>query len=750
MRRTHTVRWSTLFSLLLAGLLAPASELSAAAGDRLADLVLGQVSQAGLLPNHPDRRSLGVAAGVAVDTSVRPNRLYALDQRHQRILGWRDAENARNGARADLVFGFPHLLLGELAGAAVDAHGNLWVADAGHQRVVMYASPFSTDTEIDFAVPGLHPLPGSCSRHGAADTLCYPEGIAFDGEGTLWVADSLDNRVLGFRDPLASDGVADAVLGQPDFSTIRPSGLPEQVLPFPLGVAADGEGRVYVSANQQLFAYDDPWTPGALPALALGAVSPEDCLAQPGSSLFCRPEGLANDGAGHLFVADTGHCRIVGFDLPLATTAEPRLIPPGQACAGEPGPRDLRRPQNPLALAFDAGGDLYVADGPRVIAFDALVATDDRADRVFGQIDLWHDEIDFPSPAKVYQPMAVAEDRSVSPPRLYVLDARNHRVLGYGDAERLADGAPADLVIGQPDGFTTGCNTGGRSAASLCFALADQNLDDFNEVPQGLAVDGAGNLYVTDGGNNRVLEFDAPFSHDRVADRVFGQGGDFGRGDCDRPLRRSLCMPGAVAVDPAGGLYVADLRHHRVLYFDRPLQSDVLADRVFGQPGFRSGRCGGGLGELCLGAESFAVGQRVSHWGGGLAVDERGSLYVADFYNDRLLLFRAPLAGAALPDRILGGAASGQCLDYGPGLGTLCQPSGLAVDGRGRLWAVDAAVVLRFDDPWHSRRVGVVVGSAFDPDTTYFARVGGVAVEADGDLWATDAYQHKALRFDRP
>src|SRR5437763_12988874 len=66
------------------------------------------------------------------------------------------------------------------------------------------------------------------------------------------------------------------------------------------------------------------------------------------------------------------------------------------------------------------------------------------------------------------QPWAVAVDASRSPNGLWVLDAGNNRVLGWRDVTKLRDGAPADMVIGQPDAFSSGCNTGGVSAASLC------------------------------------------------------------------------------------------------------------------------------------------------------------------------------------------------------------------------------------------------------------------------------------------
>ena len=96
---------------------------------------------------------------------------------------------------------------------------------------------------------------------------------------------------------------------------------------------------------------------------------------------------------------------------------------------------------------------------------------------------------------------AVAIDASVTPNRLYVSDFNNNRVLGWNDASSFANGAPADLVVGQPDFLSYFCDGSSGaivSASDLCF-------------PEGITVDSAGNLYVADTDNNRLLEYTTPF-----------------------------------------------------------------------------------------------------------------------------------------------------------------------------------------------------------------------------------------------
>jgi DNA-binding beta-propeller fold protein YncE len=116
---------------------------------------------------------------------------------------------------------------------------------------------------------------------------------------------------------------------------------------------------------------------------------------------------------------------------------------------------------------------------------------------------------------------AVAIDTSVTPNRVYVADTANNRVLGWSNISAFTTHAAANIVIGQPNAYTTGCNNGGISATSLCS-------------PEGVAVDEAtGNLYVADTSNHRVLFYLSPFTTDTAADDVFGQYGSFNTNYCD-------------------------------------------------------------------------------------------------------------------------------------------------------------------------------------------------------------------------
>jgi len=142
-------------------------------------------------------------------------------------------------------------------------------------------------------------------------------------------------------------------------------------------------------------------------------------------------------------------------------------------------------------------------------------------------------------------------------------------------------------------------------------------------------VDAAGNVYVADLSNHRVLEYHSPLTTDTVADLVFGQP-DFVSNAINNGgiSASSLRSPFDVAVDTAGNLYIADSSNHRVLEYHTPLTTDTVADVVLGQPGFVTGNINnGGLSASSL------------HIPNGVAVDTAGNVYVTDTSNHRVLVY---------------------------------------------------------------------------------------------------------------
>ncbi|NDJ15607.1 MAG: hypothetical protein EBY17_31295, partial [Acidobacteriia bacterium] len=143
--------------------------------------------------------------------------------------------------------------------------------------------------------------------------------------------------------------------------------------------------------------------------------------------------------------------------------------------------------------------------------------------RGFGQAKLSLDPQQTISPnllegRELNSPTAIAFDTTSSPPIVYIADTGNNRVLAWRNPASLSAGNQADRVIGQRDFFKAfqggpGSTSGGLTAAGL-------------SLPNALAVDSSGNLWVFDAGNNRILRFSRPLDQpgDLVTpDLVIGQ-----------------------------------------------------------------------------------------------------------------------------------------------------------------------------------------------------------------------------------
>ena len=193
-----------------------------------------------------------------------------------------------------------------------------------------------------------------------------------------------------------------------------------------------------------------------------------------------------------------------------------------------PRNRSLAKPRQAISIALAA---LAVA---AMVTLLPAATGDTIADGVLGQPDFVHESPNTVNGAGMSAPDFVAVDQSATPNHLYVVDTANNRVLGWKTAASFADGAAADLVIGQPDFFSSRPNvTNSQPTANTLYN------------PTGVAVDSNGNLYVADSGNNRVLKYSAPFS---ACDDTFpcaGQGAQV------RSLGNSAISPRAVVTSKA-------------------------------------------------------------------------------------------------------------------------------------------------------------------------------------------------------
>ncbi|MEP7105886.1 MAG: LuxR C-terminal-related transcriptional regulator [Chloroflexota bacterium] len=282
------------------------------------------------------------------------------------------------------------------SGIAVDLAANIYLIDAERVRRI------GTDGVITtFAGDG---LPGYSGDGGGASSarlnlFVHPRGVeaqalAVDGSGTVFIGDFNNfsvRRVL-------SSGVIDTVAGTGQEGFGGDGGPPPRAaMSSPAGLAVDSRGDLYIAdaANQCVRKVD--FAAGTISSFAgTGEVGFAGDGGPAAAARLNAPHGLAFDGEGNLYIADTGNNRVR------------RVTPTGtiSTVAGTGSPDQLKFP---TGLAVDAGGNLYVADtgNNRVRKIDSR----GRLSTVAAQLD---------------QPLGVAVNRNG---RLYILDTYRNQVL---------------------------------------------------------------------------------------------------------------------------------------------------------------------------------------------------------------------------------------------------------------------------------------------------------------------------------
>ncbi len=641
-------------------------------------------------PNLVEGRELLFPEGVALDTSVNPPYLYVADSFNNRVLAWKDATSFKNGQKADLVIGqsdFNRTLPGgpgtifsaglNLPVGLAVYQGDLYVADAGNNRILRFRQPFvnapNLQPDLWLGQPTITSraanYTGQVDARGiflASGSTLYVPGLAFDANGNLWITDPGNRRVLRFDagDVQAGGGPLQAtlVLGQLTFQDVQPAitnatRTETRYLAVPEALAFDSAGRLYVSDSYgtgtaergRVLVFSPPFSNGMQASRIMGVI-PDNPPNPPSSDAVLKttmnsPSGIFFiPSASKMGVLDQGYNRIVLFDSyerwpdvntsfsPVATAIVGQLT---ASSIGQNGRVDIFIPapsdsvfNQPNAVAF-AGNDLYVVDtgNHRVLdlPFQSSNGTFGPARAVLGQ-----DLMDQMAPNLVEgrefyftgqtNDAGLAIDSTGDTPHLYVADTYNNRILGFKDYRQLKAGMTADLVIGQPD-----------MKHGLCNVTGDPNHPDKDRLclPTGLLVDGGGNLFVADSGNGRVLRFPSPFAHQGLeqADLVLGQR-DFKTVITD-PTQFNMARPYGLALSANDGLLVSDVADNRVLFFrfnsSGAFTSGQGAEKVFGQQDFISVKSGNGTREM--------NGPR------GVGFDTEGRPYVADTGNSRVLIF---------------------------------------------------------------------------------------------------------------
>jgi sugar lactone lactonase YvrE len=505
------------------------------------------------------------------------------------------------------------------AGLAVDATGNIYVADAGNGTIRKV-----TAAGVVTTIAGVVGVAGSTDGTGAGALFYYPTGVAFDGAGNLYIADDGAKTIR----KMAPSGAVSTLAGKPGVTGGSDGAGSAASFTDPLGISADSSGNVYVADNG-----NDTLrriTPaGAVTTLAGSPNTAASVDGTGAAAAFTEPYGVVVAMSGDLFVADDTTIRRVTMGGAVSTFAGMESI--GTA----DGPGASSRFSGPVGVATDAGGNAYVADNGgntiRRVSRSGLVTTLAGYPGFSGGAD------GAGSSARFNGPNGVAVDASGN---VYVADTRNSTIRKVTSAGVVTTLAGSAGNPGRSDG----------TGAAAAFRL-----------PFGVAVDASGNVYVSDSGNYTIRKV-TPAG---VVSTLAGLAGAFGGADGTGTSAR-FGGPGGLAIGSSGTLVVTDNNTIRAI------TPAGVVTTLAGTPGVYGNEDGAGS------AASFRQPS-------GAAIDGSGAIYVADSGNNTIRKVTA--AGVVTT---IGGVPGVQGSIDGTGTFALfAYPSGVAVDGDGNVYVAD-------------------------------------------------------------
>ena len=592
-------------------------------------------------------------------------------------------------------------------GVVVDGAGNLFISDYGAGRIVEM------------------PAGGGAQTTVPASGLIYPWGIALDGAGDLFIGDLGLHQVVelpagggaqttvgsGLVDPfgVAVDGAGDVFIADPgivDVVEVPAGGSGQTALVTGLnayGVAVDGAGDVFIA---------DVGTGSVLEVPTGGG--PQTTV--PTSGLL-YPYGVAVDGAGDLFIVDRGNNQVV--EVPAG--GGPQTVVPASGLS------------SPFGVGADAAGNVFIADSGngRVLEIQRVAVN-------FGTANVCAAEQTTPAPCN----QTLTLNYNITAPTTFGaikiatqgtpnLDFTLSSSTCTGSVPSgsacivvvtfapLAPGVRAGAVQLTDNSGTVLVSTivhGIGQGPAIAFGPGVQTTVPASGLGQvlGVAVDAAGNVFIADTYNARVVEVPAG-------------------GGPQATVGSGLCAPTGVAVDGAGDVFIADYCNFHVV--------EVPA--------------GGGPQTIVP-----TSGLSRPH---GVAVDGAGDVFITDFLNNRVLEVTpggvqttVPASGLNEPvavavdgagDVFIADAANNRVVEVTPsGVQTtigsgLAFPSGVAVDAAGDVFIGDYS---------NGREVEVTPsGVQTTLPISGLSNPFGVAVDGAGDVFIADRINNRVVELQR-
>ena len=639
-----------------------------------------------------------------------------------------------------------------------DAQGNLYFSDSGLSMVLKVSAATGV---ISVAAGNGLSSGGGDGGLAVGASLGNPQGLAFDSSGNLYIADEANNNVR----KVDTNGIITTVAGGGGASGLGDGGLATQAgLSWPTGVATDKAGNLYIAeyANNRI----------RMVAAGTGIISTIAGTGPTGYSgdggpatkaTFTYPTGVAVDSSGNVYVADSANCAIRKIN----TSGIITTVAGGQGgFGGDGGPATKAQLSGPQGVTVDASGNLYIADNGneriRYVNASGIITT------IAGTGAVGFSGDGSPATgATLDEPVAVAVDAGGA---VYVADMANNRIRRFvaggnmgtfaGTAVSAGDGGPStqarldnplsvavdqsgNLYIADPSANRVRKVTPSGTITTLAgngeAAYGGDNgpgPEAALNYPDAVAVDSAGNVYIADARNERIRRVDASTG---IITTFAGNGsccyGGAGTGgDGGLATAATLELTTSVAVDGAGNVYLVDMVHNNNIDAPRAIRRVTKDGRINVWAGGATTTIGySGDGGSPLQAE---FGYEIK-----IAAAGDGTLYIADISNNRIR--KIDPAGSTI-SLVAGNGQWGDSGNGGPALSAaVTGPTSVALDAAGNLYVGETGVVRQITP---SGIIGPYAGNgraSFSGDggpamSASITAVDGLAVDSGNNLYLVD------------
>ena len=574
-------------------------------------------------------------------------------------------------------------------GVAVDVNGNVYVADELNHVIRKITSTGVVTTVAGSTI-------GFAEGTGSSAKFCYPNGIVANVDGNLYVADSGNNRIR----KITPTGVVTTLAGTSIPGNVDGASTIAQFY-FPIGIDIDAFGNLYVadSQNHRIRKITPTGVVTTLAGSTIGLADGTGSLAK-----FNNPKGVAVDLNGNVYVADEANHKI----RKITSTGVVTSIA-GNGFAGDIDDQgDRARLNLPFGIAFDENGNFYVGDteNNKIKKVTSAGDVSNYAGDTSGYVD------GTSAIAKIYisglTNIGITIDAQGT---VYFTDSSNFKIRKI---------SPSGIVSTIAGSGIRGESNGIRSKASF-------------DYPCGIVLDSFGNLFVTEGNGNKVRKI----TPDGVVTTFAGSISDFGGSTDGIGTSALFNRPTGLAIDSGNNIYVADSGNNRIR---KITPTGVVTTLAGSTQGFVNG----------TGSSAKFNNPR------GVAVDLNGNLYVSDTGNHSI----RKITSTGVVTTLAGSGTQG----YVDGMGNVAQfysPQGLTLDTNGNIFVADS----------FNRRIRIITpslivstyaggfsvgGSVIDGPLldARFGNVLGIATAVNGDMYITHSNHVRkisvgALGFDQ-